>query len=345
MNVSELVAISRYAGLREDLVQAAGGNSSLKLDDQSMLIKASGVPLDEVSETYGWSLVNYAKLAGFLVSHRMEKLHPGDDKSILQESLIKGARPSVETFMHALTDRVTLHTHPILVNVLTSREGGMEELKSLFPEALFVGYDTPGIPLAQHFYQVIQPYREQNLYPVVFLKNHGMMISGPSANAVIEQTEAVVQKTASYLGIDDRAFHDTEVLFRRLKELGMLAQGDGIYLSSDASVIKAAHFFGEKCWPVAISPDGLTYCGRAIFPVTETTDRCTADFFKRQYGLPKVIYFRGSIYLTGPTLRIIRGRESTLHYCADVAIYSLPGKPDVLSRIEQDVILGPTAAH
>ena len=55
--IKELVEISKYAGERLDLVQAGGGNSSVKLDNGQMLIKASGYSLSEVVEGYGYSKV------------------------------------------------------------------------------------------------------------------------------------------------------------------------------------------------------------------------------------------------------------------------------------------------
>ena len=36
------IRISKYAGMRNDLAQAGGGNTSVKLDDQVMLVKSSG---------------------------------------------------------------------------------------------------------------------------------------------------------------------------------------------------------------------------------------------------------------------------------------------------------------
>ena len=40
--IQNFINISKYAGERFDLIQAGGGNSSVKLDNGQMLIKASG---------------------------------------------------------------------------------------------------------------------------------------------------------------------------------------------------------------------------------------------------------------------------------------------------------------
>lgn len=47
------IQISKYAGMRNDLAQAGGGNTSVKLDDRVMLVKSSGFQLADVSENSG----------------------------------------------------------------------------------------------------------------------------------------------------------------------------------------------------------------------------------------------------------------------------------------------------
>ena len=54
-NMKSFIYLSRYAGMREDLVQAGGGNSSVKLSRTKMLIKASGFQMSEIGEANGYS--------------------------------------------------------------------------------------------------------------------------------------------------------------------------------------------------------------------------------------------------------------------------------------------------
>ena len=53
------IQISKYAGMRNDLAQAGGGNTSVKLDDRVMLVKSSGFQLADVSENSGYSKIDY----------------------------------------------------------------------------------------------------------------------------------------------------------------------------------------------------------------------------------------------------------------------------------------------
>ena len=55
----ELLALAaRAAGSRPDLTQGGGGNVTIKLNSERMLIKASGVRLKDVSPQGGYTLVN-----------------------------------------------------------------------------------------------------------------------------------------------------------------------------------------------------------------------------------------------------------------------------------------------
>ena len=51
--IKNLIKLSKYAGMREDIVQAGGGNTSVKIDDKTMFIKSSGYQLSEMEENMG----------------------------------------------------------------------------------------------------------------------------------------------------------------------------------------------------------------------------------------------------------------------------------------------------
>lgn len=149
MGVKDLIKISKYAGMREDLVQAGGGNSSVKINETEMLIKASGYQLADLTDTAGISVVDYSKIRTYLKMLTMDNATEQECEHILKTSIREGLRPSIETFLHALTDSITLHTHSIAFNILGTRVNGECELEKLFPDALIVSYATPGIKLAK----------------------------------------------------------------------------------------------------------------------------------------------------------------------------------------------------
>lgn len=60
--IKDLERISKAAGKSPDFVQGGGGNTSVKLDDELMAVKASGYMLKDISPTDGYVVVNYKKI-------------------------------------------------------------------------------------------------------------------------------------------------------------------------------------------------------------------------------------------------------------------------------------------
>ena len=78
-----------------------------------------------------------------------------DGKRLLQEAQIAGGRASIETFLHAITGKYTLHSHPTLVNVLTARKDGEEILQQLFQ---FRNISADNFPNKQKIHALIVVY-------------------------------------------------------------------------------------------------------------------------------------------------------------------------------------------
>ena len=126
----------------------------------------------------------------------MDDLTEEYSNQILKDAFIEGKRPSIETFLHSISGRYTLHTHPIVVNAMTCRKNGMEILADLFPDALIVPYAKPGVELAKAYFKEYRKKatKKNQIFDVVFMQNHGLVVSGSTADEVIEKTEYVVSK-------------------------------------------------------------------------------------------------------------------------------------------------------
>ena len=72
--INSLIEISKYAGERFDLVQSAGGNSSIKLKNGTMLIKSSGVTLSDLNFNFGFTKVNNKKIKLILNNKQILKI-------------------------------------------------------------------------------------------------------------------------------------------------------------------------------------------------------------------------------------------------------------------------------
>ena len=124
--IKNLVNLSKYAGERFDLVQSAGGNTSIKINNRLMIIKSSGVSLSELEVKKGFSMVNNKKIIQILKSKKILKNNNKNKREALAQKFLKKAnleknnKPSIEVFLHACLKKVTLHTHPIAaLNILS----------------------------------------------------------------------------------------------------------------------------------------------------------------------------------------------------------------------------------
>ena len=334
--LEKLVNISKYAGMREDLVQAGGGNSSVKLSPEKMLIKASGYQLADVSETEGYAVVNPKVIVDFFETTPLEDIKKEDEKRLLQEAFIEGKRPSIETFLHSITGKVTLHTHAVLVDMMAARKGGMEEIRELFPGAMIVPYATPGIELAVEYFRAYHLSGKIRT-DIVFLQNHGLIVSADTDCGVIQKTEEVLEKIAGELKIDYQSYADTTVLYDKFKESGF--SGEIVYQAQNRRIYEAYAVFDGQSWNHVICPDCVVYCGRKILELQEGKEAEGIRDFTARYGKPVVILYRNQFYILAQSVKKAKEIESMLAFSAEIARVDMGKEMSYLTEKEQDFLL------
>ncbi len=174
-----------------DAVQGSGGNLSVKTGAGTMIIKASGMRFSELSPQKGFVEINYPMLAeryGKLAEPDRESGEKKEAEFLLSCRLAGGDfRPSMEAGFHAFLGKYVLHTHSVYANVLTCSAGG-EELSANICSKLgfssaFLGYFHPGAELA---IAVAELVRERGIPEIIFLKNHGVIVSADSAERLAD---------------------------------------------------------------------------------------------------------------------------------------------------------------
>jgi rhamnose utilization protein RhaD (predicted bifunctional aldolase and dehydrogenase) len=316
----DIIALSHYAGMRNDIVQAGGGNTSVKLDDDVMLIKSSGYSLSDVSLEHGFSKVNIqAILRG---------------KS-LYDATISGARPSIETYLHTLTKTFTLHSHPSLVVTLLLRKHGETILKALFPDSLFIEYSIPGKELSD----IIKKESNGRIPNVIFLKNHGVIVGCESALEVIEINEEILKKTADYLGVDYYPYYNQNLLSSSLRKL--FNTNYFVRLSTDKNIMYLLDLLEDI--NIAVTPDAIIYCGKKIL-VIKCENYVTEEQLKNElssYGeyAPSVAVIGKSIYICARTFKRTREIEDVLSSISQIQLLNVGQKQKFLSEKDCDYLL------
>lgn len=333
--IKNLIKLSKYAGMREDIIQAGGGNTSVKINDETMFIKSSGYQLSEMEENVGYSKVNYKKIVDYFRSNL--EIKRSDEKELLENTLIEGKRPSIETFLHSITEKYTLHTHPLLINVFTSRKNGMKELKSMFPDSLVIDYQTPGIFLAKEFFDKFLKLENPQKANIVFLKNHGLIVSGKNMDEVIELHESILETLENKLKVNMRAYRNSTFLFKKLEDF---IENNIVYLCENSRIKNFIENNSIEDINYCFSPDSLIYCNKKILLLNKDDDMLEViKNHSLKYGNFNVVYFENELYIIAPNVKKAKEIESVLSFNLQVLELNKNNEMDFLTEEEQNFLL------
>jgi rhamnose utilization protein RhaD (predicted bifunctional aldolase and dehydrogenase) len=312
--LEEFIAMSRYAGERFDLVQAAGGNASVKYANDEMIIKASGYLLSDVRLGKGYSRVITSQVARIIKDEKVVSLESKREREIATAELIRSAtlnasvRPSIETIFHASLMKYTLHTHPIAVIALSIRKDWKELADVIFNDCnvALVDYFTPGIDLAIALNSEVQKFVETP--SIIILQNHGLIITSDDFTQIHRLTELVVKRIEVALHIDLGRFKLTNYLtdsFMKIKSSDNIS-----YLVEDhyLNAILSTKF--NLIFERACCPDTFVYCGYEV--VNMNSESSCRDYYTKYKELPKIVLLHDKLLISAITIKKARETEEVL---------------------------------
>ena len=199
-SIQSLLELSHaLGGERLRMAILGEGNTSLRVDDATFVVKASGSNLATLRPTD-------------LTTCRFDKLLPLLDARSARDAEVDAAlfgarvnesdkKPSIEALFHAFLltlpeVRCVGHVHAIAVNqVLCSprarefaaRRTCPDEIVMCGVESVFVPYAEPGLALSQSIRREVHEFirRTGRAPKVILLQNHGIIAVGPTAKAVL----------------------------------------------------------------------------------------------------------------------------------------------------------------
>jgi rhamnose utilization protein RhaD (predicted bifunctional aldolase and dehydrogenase) len=186
--IDDLLDVSARIGSRPLLVQAATGNTSIKLNG-ILWIKASGKWLAHARQEEILIPVSLSETRSSIE----ENANPAG------QPVIAGGRAlsvSVETPMHAvLPSKIVLHVHSVNTIAWAVRQDAPEELAARLDgiEWSWIPYSQSGLPLARAI-EIAIAKAPQTV--VLVLANHGLVICGEdcaTAEALLEEVERRVE--------------------------------------------------------------------------------------------------------------------------------------------------------
>jgi len=343
IELKNFIKISKYAGERFDLVQAGGGNSSVKFNNNEMIIKASGVLLSEVNENSGYSRVDIKKIRHILHNKNVTNDKIKINRETHSKNLIKDAtldksnRPSIETLLHSTLYKYTLHTHPIVVNMILIQKEWKNIILSIFKskDVALVPYRTPGIELAIELERVINKF--EVIPKIIFLQNHGLIVSSSQPEEIQLLTDLVLNKIEQYLELDMSRYKLTNKIsdlintIKENSEITYLVEDD--YLNQQ--LIEKKRLFMET----PFFPDSVVFCGASVFILKDLSNTSEFDNYIAKYNeLPKVIIFKNYIFLRALNIKKAKEIEEVLKFQIMVLEKNLKNEKNFLNIEEVDYL-------
>lgn len=280
--LGNFVRMSKAAGSRSDYVQGGGGNTSCKVDDRLMAIKASGYRLDQIAADQAYAVLDYSSLRQFYGSTDPAGLDDiegaGSARAKEATRTLEGLpvlRPSVEAGFHSLLDTYVLHTHAVYANLATcsaeGRDVAASALAGLTAGHVFVPYINPGAQLTFAVLQAIEEKKKETgaAPSLLFMKNHGFIVTGDDADECLALHDQVNERLAAAYGVS--AADWPAIAVKAVSGTGPAPGQEGQteqFWQSDTPWLHAQ--LTEQAWNLddltkeALFPDQLVYLGGKV---------------------------------------------------------------------------------
>jgi len=290
-DIERLNVLSKYCGERFDLVQAGGGNISVKFED-IMFIKASGYNLTNVNEVSGYVTINNNMILNDLSNNNV-----GD---VLKYNYIGDKRGSIETYMHSILKKYTIHLHPIQINKILISKEARNIINKIYPESIVIDYFTPGIKVCN---EIMKYYNNEN---VIFLLNHGIIITCDDYDKIYSLLEELLIKFENYQNINFDKYKYTNNISKFINNKFNIS--NVTYLCED-KIINEYFINKSDLFKMDIAfPDALIYCG---FKILFGLDNIN-NYLKIYNEYPKIIIEKEYIYIYSINLSKCKEIEDVL---------------------------------
>ena len=218
-------AMSKNAGSRADYVQGGGGNTSVKLKDGLMAIKASGFCLSDIEIDNAYAIINLEGLQKFYGENTPESLSDVEKEgaACTKENTVvldgmNPLRPSVEAGFHSILKKFVCHTHSVYANMCCCSVEMNEIAEKAFAGADYewgsVPYTDPGANLTFAIQaEIARVKKETGKEPsVILMQNHGIIVHGDDENEVLKIHADANERLANAFGVKGDSF--PEVLLK-----------------------------------------------------------------------------------------------------------------------------------
>ena len=315
--MSDLEALARVSaeiGANRLLIQAAGGNTSVKVGDV-LWVKASGRWLAKALDEPMFAALDLPRLTEAMA--RADPACETCDAFVRADLSAPGLRPSVETTLHAgLPQRFVLHAHCVETIANAVLDDGAARVAPRLDglKWAWVPYTRPGFPL----FRTITPGAD-----VYVFANHGLVVAADTLEAAVALLATVGRRLArpvqaapprSARGVERAGyrFADAPALTphgARFAAGGSLYPDHLVFLGSGAAHIDSV--VGSP--PVIVAPGFPPLVREDLAPAPLALARCLGDVAARLAPDDRVRYFTA------------QQEYELTHWDAEIYRHSLPG--------------------
>ena len=257
--------VSTSVGARADYVQGGGGNTSAKLSNGLMAIKASGYCLKDIRPDSAYAVLDYEALRRFYYGadpadfDDVEKA--GSDQAKANTRQIDGLaplRPSVEAGFHSILDNYVAHSHSVYANLCTCSKELPEIAKKALADADYtwgwVPYVDPGARLTFSIRDELKRVEAGTgrRPAAIFMQNHGLIAHSDDPDECVRIHTDVNDRIARAFGLQNGCF--PAVAIRGLE--GGLCEAVCPYLTE---ALKSGDFTEQFMLESPLYPDQLVF--------------------------------------------------------------------------------------
>lgn len=211
----ELERMSKAVGALPEYVQGGGGNTSVKIDEMLMAVKASGYKLKDITTKDGFVVVNYQNIKNYFneVDFSSEIDYEKDSIKFTKDNVVKieelqDLRPSVEAGFHSILKKYVIHTHPVYANIICCSTEGQSLLKKIFPQQesniLWIPYINPGFFLTVKIKEGLEKCKEKGVCPeIIFMENHGFIVHSDDLDKCVKIHNDINNSIKEYFEIEE----------------------------------------------------------------------------------------------------------------------------------------------
>lgn len=222
--IEAFVKLSQIGGSRADYVQGGGGNTSVKLKNGYMAIKASGYCLKDIEKDTGYAVLDGNALRKFYREHNAEEFEDCEaaGAQCTKENIrviegLPALRPSVEAGFHSILKTFVLHTHSVYANLAACAVGGREVAEKAFQNAPYswgwVDYQNPGAKLAFAIRDELDRVEKETgrVPAVIIMQNHGIIVHDDDAVSCLAIHADANVRLAAQFGLAENAFPSVSI--------------------------------------------------------------------------------------------------------------------------------------